>query len=296
MGRIYGKHNPIFIRWLNHPSYDRIGKRWCHTRNNSRRSPSRCSYTTGYFAVSEPGDLYYFTQHHRYNPHADDMLAHRSIRRHHDAALSRRPALHGYQLDPSALIDLAQLRYQWFDRVFKGDGGAALVEGTSVNYQVMGANEWQYAPSLDAMAASSLKFYLDAAASGAGHRLTRRKNSKAAFVRQTVNFADRTDAGWTPPIDLISQNLVPHNGIMFASDPLTKPTEFNGLFSGRLDFTINKMDVDLYYGLRTPRKRRLRSPVQPTYEFRASYARDRVHRQLLNAGERQEDWPSRVSG
>ena len=26
----------------------------------------------------------------------------------------------------------------------------------------------------------------------------------------------------------------------------------------------------------------------PTYEFRASYARDRVHRHLLKAGERQE--------
>ena len=30
--------------------------------------------TTGYFAAGEPGALYYFTQHHRYNPHADHTL------------------------------------------------------------------------------------------------------------------------------------------------------------------------------------------------------------------------------
>ena len=122
-----------------------------------------------------------------------------------------------------------------------------------------------------------------------GHRLTRRKNSKAAFVRQTVSFADRTDAGWMPPTDLISTESRTHNGMMFVSEPLTKPTEFNGLFSGRLDFTVNKMDMDLnimlYERLASGDYIRL---FNPAYEFRASYARDRVHRHLLKAGERQE--------
>ena len=92
-----------------------------------------------------------------------------------------------------------------------------------------------------------------------------------------------------PPTDLITKRLVAHNGIMFVSEPLTKPTEFNGLFSGRLDFTVNKMDMDLnimpYELLADGEYVRL---FNPTYEFRASYARDRVHRHLLKAGERQE--------
>ena len=106
---------------------------------------------------------------------------------------------------------------------------------------------------------------------------------------QTVSFADRTDAGWMPPADLISKNLVSHNSLMFVSEPLSKPTEFSGLFSGRLDFTVNKMDVDLnimlYERLANGDYVRL---FNPTYEIRASYARDRVHRHLLKAGERQE--------
>jgi hypothetical protein len=61
------------------------------------------------------------------------------------------------------------------------------------------------------------------------------------------------------------------------------------LFSGHLDFTVNKMDIDLnislYELLANGDYVRLFSP---TYEFRASYAADRVHRHLLKAGERQK--------
>ena len=29
---------------------------------------------TGYYAAAEPGDLYLFTQHHRFDPHANHTL------------------------------------------------------------------------------------------------------------------------------------------------------------------------------------------------------------------------------
>jgi uncharacterized protein len=287
LGRLYGHPNPIFIRWLNHPSYDQYWQKMVPYREQFAHINIPVLTTTGYFAASEPGALYYFTQHYRYNRHADHMLV---IGPYDDSLMQRGPlaVLHGYEVDSTALIDLHELRYQWFDHILKGGATPSLLKDR-VNYEVMGANEWRHTPSLEAMATSSLKFYLDAAASGVGHRLMRHKNSRAAFVRQTVNFADRTDAGWMPPIDLISQNLVPHNGIMFVSDPLAKPAEFNGPFSGRLDFTVNKMDMDVYITLyeRLARGDYVRL-FEPTYEFRASYARDRVHRHLIKAGERQE--------
>jgi hypothetical protein len=70
---------------------------------------------------------------------------------------------------------------------------------------------------------------------------------------------------------------------------LTKATEFNGLFSGKLDFTVNKMDMDLNVTLYEllPGGDYIYL-FNPTYEFRAGYARDRVNRHLLKAGERQE--------
>jgi putative CocE/NonD family hydrolase len=287
LGRLYGKSNPIFIRWLNHPSYDRYWQQMIPYRDQFAHVNIPVLTMTGYYSGSEPGDLYYFTQHHRYNPHADHSLL---IGPYDDAVMQKGPlaTLQGYQVDTAALVDLRELRYQWFDHVFKGSAMPPLLKDR-VNFEVMGANEWHHAPSLDAMAKGSLKFYLDATESGDGYRLTQHKNAKAAFIRQTVNLADRTDAGWMPSTDLISTSLAIRNSVMFVSEPLTKPTEFNGLFSGRLDFTVNKMDIDLhailYERLAGGDYIRLFSP---TDEIRASYAGDRVHRHLLKAGERQE--------
>jgi len=287
MGRLYGKPNPIFIRWLNHPSYDRYWQEMVPYREQFAHINIPVLTMTGYYSGSELGALYYFTQHHRYNPHADHTLV---IGPYDDAVMQKGAlaTLQNYQVDSAALVDLRELRYQWFNHVFKGAAVPPLLKA-QVNYEVMGANEWRHAPTLEATTKGSLKFYLDATVSGEGHRLTQRRNPKAAFILQTVNLADRKDAAWTPSTDLISRSIATHNDVLFVSEPLAKPTEFNGLFSGRLDFTVNKMDVDLNIILfeRTAGGDYVRL-FSPAYEFRASYARDRVHRHLLKAGERQE--------
>jgi uncharacterized protein len=286
LGRLYGKHNPIFIRWLNHPSYDRFWQILVPYREQFAHVNIPVLTMTGYFAASEPGDLYYFAQHHRYNPHADDTLI---IGPYDDAMmqLGLSANLHGYQLDSVALVDFRELRFQWFDHVFKGSPTPSLLAG-NVNYEVMGANEWQHAASLDAMTDGSVRYYLEGAA-GANHRLSLHKKANDAFVQQTVSYTDRSDAAWTPSTDFISKSLAPRHGAIFISEPLTQPVEFDGLFSGRLDFTVNKMDVDLSVTLYEllPGGDHIRL-FSPTFEFRASYARDRAHRHLLKAGERQE--------
>jgi hypothetical protein len=287
LGRVYGMHNPVFVRWLNHPSYDAYWQNFIPYQKQFAHVDIPVLTMTGYFAASEPADLYYFTQHHRYNPHANHTL----LVGPYDEAMLRFGAsasLHGYQVDPIALVDFRELRYQWFDHVFK-DAALPAELSDRVNYEVMGANEWRHAPSLDAMADGSLRYYLEGAASGVNHHLSLHKKTKDAFVEQTTSFVDRKDAAWTPPTDLISRSLAPRHGTIFVSDPLTKPAIFNGLFSGRLDFAVNKMDMDLnisvYELLPTGDYIRLFSP---TYEIRASYAQDRTRRHLLKAGERQK--------
>jgi len=288
LGRVNGKHNPVFIRWLNHPSYDAYWQNFIPYQKQFAQVDIPVLTMTGYYAASEPADLYYFSQHHRFNPHANHTLL---IGPYDDAMLrfGASASLHGFQVDPiAALVDFRELRFQWFDHVLKDAATPALLSDR-VNYEVMGANEWRHAPSVDAMADGSLRYYLEGAASGASHRLSLRKKTNDAFLEQTVSFTDRRDAAWTPPTDLISRSLAPRHGMIFASDPLTKPGIFNGLFSGRLDFAVNKMDMDLnisvYELLPTGDYIRLFSP---TYELRASYAQDRAHRHLLKAGERQK--------
>ena len=286
-GRVHGKHNRIFQRWLNHPSYDRFWQKLVPYREEFSHIDIPVLTIAGYYADGEIGALYYFTQHHQYNPHANHTLL---IGPYDDGVLQHGPLanLQGYQVDPAALLDLRELRYQWFDSVFKGGANPDLLKGR-VNYEVMGANEWRHAASLEGMANGSLKFYLDAARYLDGHRLLRHETSNTTFSRQTTNLADRSDANWAPPSAIISRDLKTHNAVTFESEPLAQPTELAGLLSARLDFTTNKMDMDLsialYELLPSGEYLELFAPI---YEFRASYVRDRVHRHLLRAGERQQ--------
>jgi hypothetical protein len=139
------------------------------------------------------------------------------------------------------------------------------------------------------MSRGALRFYLDPKLAGDGHLLSGRKGASTAFTHQTVSLADRSDASWTPPVSLVGRDLQSHNGVTFMTEPLRRPLELSGLFSGRLDFKINKQDVDLYVTLYEllPSGEYIQL-FDPPYEFRASYAGDRVHRHLLGAGERQQ--------
>ena len=307
-----GQPNPLFLRWLNHPSYDRFWQSLIPFGHELAKVNIPVLTITGYYASGESGALYYFNEHHHNNPHADHKLL---IGPYDDGVSVRgvQSVLRGYQVDQAAVVDLRELRYQWFDHVFKGAPEPALLQGR-VNYEVMGANEWRHAASLEAMGNGTLKFYLDATAVNASHRLAQHiatskakgvaaKGGAAAagkskskgkqpveptFVTQEVNLADRGDANsWAPQLDIASHNVEVRNATAYVSDPLPKPLELEGAWSGRFDLTVNKQDVDLkiaaYELLPNGDYVQLFEP----YTLRASYAKDRIHRRLLKAGERQ---------
>jgi uncharacterized protein len=304
-GSFYNKANPLFLRWLNHPSYDRFWQSLIPYERELAKINVPVLTITGYYAAGEGGALYYFNEHHRYNPHAQHTLL---IGPYDDGVTVRgvQPVLHGYQVDQAALVDLRELRYQWFDHVLKGAPVPPLLQAR-VNFEVMGGNEWRHVPSLEAMGNGSLKFYLDATAVNASHRLAQhiatgkaRSTGKGAvkgkskpkpaptFVTQEVSLADRSDAtSWAPQLDIVSHNVDVRNATAYVSDPLPKPLELDGAWSGRFDLTVNKVDVDLkiaaYELLTNGEYVQLFDP----YTLRASYAQGRQHRHLLKAGERQ---------
>jgi uncharacterized protein len=284
-----GERNPIFHDWLDHPSYDRFWQKLIPYEEQFRHIKIPVLATTGYYAGGAVGTLYYFTEHYRYDPHANHTLL---IGPYDDGSMQHGapPNLQGYPLDQVALLDLRELRYQWFDHIFKGaDQPAALQD--RVNYQVMGSNEWRHVPSLEAMGKGTLKFYLDAAAAAGGdtRHLSLHKASDSTFVAQTVDLAERSDPSLPPPSGIVSRSLQTRNAVVFVSDPLKHSQEFSGLFSGKLDFTVNRQDMDLMIALYEllPSGDYVRL-FDPVYEVRASYAHDRIHRQLLRAGERQQ--------
>ncbi|HEU4625785.1 MAG TPA: CocE/NonD family hydrolase [Steroidobacteraceae bacterium] len=283
---MFGSHSQLFRRWLGHPSYDSFWQRMIPFREQFAHIDIPVLTTTGYYADGEVGALYYFSQHLRYDPHANHTL----LIGPYDEGVMRRgvsPTLRGYTLDPVANVDLHELRYQWLDFVLKQAKAPALLKDR-VNYQLMGANEWRHVPSIDAMSNGTLRYYLEEDPASDRNRLVTKKVSDKDFLPQTFDLADRTDADWTPPTEIVTRAIKPHNGEMFVSEPMSQPTELSGLLTGRLDFTVNKMDMDLYVQLYEQLPSGEYVKLCDDYEFRASYVKDRTRRHLLRAGVRQQ--------
>jgi uncharacterized protein len=292
--KIDGTPNPIFDAWMAHPTYDAYWQGAIPYKDEFARIDIPVLQTAGYFAGGPGAAVYYMSQHYKYNPHAEDYLVigpydHFGAQRG-TFSLLRPPTtfMAGYKLDPAAQIDLyVDLRFKWFDYVLKG-GAKPDILRDKVNYQVTGANTWKHAPSLAAMSARSLKFYLSPARSNGAYKLDRaRPASDAASIALSVNLADRSDADTTAPGGgLLDKAVDISNGLEFISDPLTESVELSGLFFGRLDFVTNKKDFDFQvtlYDLTPKGEYFLLAP----YWSRASHVGDIVNRRLLMPGTRQ---------
>ncbi len=279
LDQIDGHPNPIHRSWLDHPGYDGFWQRLIPYKKEFAAINIPVLQTTGYFDGAEVGVLYYFQEHTRYNPRADHTLLIGPYE-HFTMQTGVAPVVQGYTIDPVANLDLQELRMEWFDSILRGGAKPAILRDR-VNYQVLGANEWKHAPTLDAMADSSLRFHLDPAL-----RLAAERSEPDTFVTLRIDFADRSDVDYTPSTLSVATTLDTHNGLAFVSDVLTQPTEVSGLLSGKLDFVVNKKDFDVTVTLyeQMPSGEYLQ---MAGYMGRASYVRDRRQRQLLVPGKRQ---------
>ena len=297
LDRIDGTPNPIFDRWIAHPSYDAYWQAMIPFGEEFARIGIPVLQTAGYFFGGPGAAEYYFREHYRHNPRARHYL----VAGPYDHVPGQRGVVTalgdtvydfaGYTLDQVALQDLWHLRFQWFDWIFKGKPKPPLL-ADKLNYQVMGANLWRHASSIPAMADGALRLYLgtERAGSGSGanaYRLERAGPPADRRITQTVNLADRSDidrilAGG----GILSSAIDTVDVLQFVSEPLEQATELSGLFSGSLDLAVNKRDFDAYIALyeQTAQGRYF---LLTTWQMRASYLNDLAHRKLLTPGQRQ---------
>lgn len=281
---IDGKPNPVFTRWLNHPAYDSYWQKMVASGSDFRRIDIPILTTTGYFDGGQMGALWFFREHTRHRPDAEHYLLvgpydHITGQRGNLDPLGRRSQsnIQGVDVDSVASIDIGELRYQWFDYVFKGKPRPSLLKD-KVNYVVMKANVWKHAPTLAAMSDSLVPVRL------------------GSSVSQRVDLADRRDLNaWGPSGDLLDPSssvrslidTIPNiaNAITFMSGNFDEAVEVSGLFSGEIDFTANKGDFDFSVTVfeLTPDGKY----VQLSYHWqRASFAKSRSTREVLVPGRR----------
>jgi uncharacterized protein len=95
--------------------------------------------TAGYYYGGPGAAVYYFSQHHKYDSKAENYLLIGPY--HHIGAQfgvvgllgNIYDSLAGLELDPVAKIDITDLRYEWFDYIFKGAPKPAILKD-KVNY------------------------------------------------------------------------------------------------------------------------------------------------------------------
>ncbi|HEY4071256.1 MAG TPA: CocE/NonD family hydrolase [Sphingomicrobium sp.] len=273
---IDGHPNPIFEKWLDHPAYDSYWQSLIPVGDEFAAIDIPVFVETGYFDGGMVGALYYFQQHLRHRPNADDRAL---IGPYHHTAMGQGvlPVINGYTIDEGAMQDLRGLRLKWFDHVFHG---APLPDVLSdrVNFEVMGANRWRHVHTLDAMAEQRRKLYLGGEREG-DRLLFSRAPAKIAAPELRVDFADRSDADFQVP----ESGFDPRNALVFATAPLERAIEVDGLFRGHINVDTNKRDFDLVVSFFEQKADGSYFPLA-SYLGRASFMADRSHRHLLTPG------------
>jgi uncharacterized protein len=290
LDKIDGKPNPNWDRWLQHPTYDGYWQALVTYGDDFAHVDVPVLTTTGYFEGPGDGAIYYLREHVRRNANAQHYLVagpynHASGNRGTiDVFGDPVDVVDGYRVDPVAHLDIGALRYQWFDYVLKGRPKPTILQD-KVNYEVMGANLWRHAASIEAMGPDPMRFYLSGSREGEGYVLSRDGQPSTAMPTLTVDLADRSDLDRTSPSRgaAVDSVLDTYESLVFTSKPFAAPVEVSGLYRASLDVVTNKKDFDFEIALYelTPGGQY----VQLSYDYeRASLVEDYTRRLLLTPG------------
>ena len=283
--RLAGRPSPIFSRWLEHPAYDGYWRRLAPSAGELAHLDIPVLSMTGYYTPGQAGALFYFLQHNAHDSHANQILLAGPYNDDEMREGRAQDVIDDYRVDPSAVVDLRGIELQWFTYLFLKGAKPPLLSD-HVNLEVMGANAWQHAGTLEGLAKDRVRLYLAAEAHAGSGTLTPRPPASRAAIHLTINLARRQKADGQPaPRSLMTGSVPVENGFAFVSGPLPEGLEIAGRFSGRLLVQTNKRDLDLnialYELLPDGNYFHLFAPAE---EFRASYSRDPAHRRLLASG------------
>lgn len=279
-----GNKNEIFQRWLQHPSYDEYWQSMVPAKKEYSQINIPVLTITGYYDSDQLGALYYLREHYKYNKNADHYLIIGPYD-HLGAQGNITPTLREYEIDNVANIDLNKICIEWFDYILKNKQKPAFIKN-KINYQVMGTNEWKSTHSINEFGKQTLKLYLEKAKENL--LLSTIKNNCNSISSLKIDFTERSDADEFLALkyNVIENKLYNKNNLIFTTSTFNNSFEFSGNFSGKLIFSINKKDVDIYahlYELMDDGKYFLLS----TYLGRASYSKNSKKRKLLTKNKKE---------
>jgi putative CocE/NonD family hydrolase len=222
----FGNPSAIFRNWVAHPVGDTYWDQYVPTAREYADIDLPILSVTGQYDGDQPGALSFYREH---LAHASEAARakHYLVIGPWDHYGTRTPSAEfaGVPFGPASRLDMKKLHREWYDWTLKGGAKPPLLKDR-VTYYVLGAGaeEWRYAPTLEAITAQSRPLYLasdagqanDVFASG---RLDAGKPRRGGQPdRYVYDPLDLDFTAWDGPLDLTNEKaFIDASGLISAA-------------------------------------------------------------------------------
>ncbi|HKS73298.1 MAG TPA: CocE/NonD family hydrolase [Terriglobales bacterium] len=255
LDQIVGNTTTKFQEWVQHPLVDAYMKRADISPEQYRKINVPILTITGSYDGDQPGALTYYQDHMKYGSE-DAKARHYLIIGPWDHAGTRTPKkeVGGLTFGDASLLDLNKLHTEWYDWTLKNGAKPEFLK-KRVAYYVMGADEWKYADSLDAVASEKRTLYLDSQDGSAndvfhsGALTTNKPGSSKPdhYVYDPLDVRPGDLEKEDIPNSLTDQRTALNlygEGVVYQSEPFAEDTEISGWVKLSMWISMDVPDTD----------------------------------------------------
>jgi putative CocE/NonD family hydrolase len=160
---LVGDPSPIFRNWVAHPAVDAYWDAYNPSAAQFAKIDLPILTITGQYDGDQPGAIRFYREHMAHAS-AQAKARHYLIIGPWDHAGTRTPQadMGGLKFGKASLLDLNDLHRQWYDWTMKSGAKPAFLADRVAYYMLgNGAEDWRYAPTLEAVTSESRPLYLD---------------------------------------------------------------------------------------------------------------------------------------
>ncbi len=249
-----GNPLPAFHDWISHPHRDDYWASYNPTQSQYARMPFPILTITGSNDDDQPGALTFYREYMRFAS-PDARSRHYLIIGPWNHAGTRTPQAEfdGMKFGPASLVDLPKLHLEWYAWAMQGGAKPEFLK-KAVAYYVMGAEQWRYADSLDAVTAGSITYNLDSVTNATdiftSGTLTSGKTARGAPDHYVYDPRDTSTAELESTLDpgnhAEQRMIYAQNGkeLVYHTAPFDTAREISGFFKLSAWIAIDQADTD----------------------------------------------------
>jgi putative CocE/NonD family hydrolase len=255
LDRIVGNTSTHFKTWIQHPTFDAYWDQMALTPDEYREIDVPILSITGHYDGDQPGAMHYYRQHMQHGS-PEGITKHYLIMGPWDHAGTRTPQREfgGLNLGEASLLDLNKLHQEWYDWTLKGGDKPTFLQ-KRVAYYVAGVEEWKYADSLEKIASTTKRLYLnsldgranDVFHSGSLDEAAPEKSAPDQYVYDPLDLRPaelEKEENKDYLTDQRESLILFGNGLVYHSAPLKEEAEISGYVKAVVWMEIDVPDTD----------------------------------------------------